>query len=104
MTQVFKQQVFMGSGDHSAAEIGHLYMMLSKALDIIHSIQQEPCGSEQEKMCPNWREEQEEGQAEVNRLAAEIFTALTGQEAKFKNKICPVCGMYFHRDLLIIKD
>ena len=92
MTRIFEKQVFMGSGEGSVTQMGHLYCMLSKALDIIHRIQQEPCGSEQEKMCPNWRQEQIDGQIEVNRLAEEIFTGLTGRKVRFKNEICSTYG------------
>jgi len=61
------EQIFLGNGDHSGAECYKLYAMLGEAIETLGGIQQ-GCN----------KELYEEGQAEVEKIAREIYTRLTG--------------------------
>ena len=73
-------QIFMGAGEISMAKVGHLYMRLGEAIDILNGIQQPPSPVEPEDTYEQYMQDVEEGQAEVREIADEIYLALTGDK------------------------
>ena len=73
------RQLFMGAGDHSLAQVGYLHIQLSKAVTILGGIQQPPDPTiPPNPDDPEWEDVVEEGQMDVDRIAGEIYLALTG--------------------------
>ncbi len=69
------EQIFLGNGEHSAAECYKLHRMLDEAFDTLSGIQQSPPWGRKEGDSTY-----EEGMAEVDVIARRIFTKLTGKK------------------------
>lgn len=78
MRHEIKGQIFMGSGQNTLANMGHLYQELSRAFDILGGIQQ-PGHPESEEDCKNEEYMVRSHQMEVEVIAREIYLALTGK-------------------------
>ncbi len=73
----FNGLLFMGAGESSLAHVGHLYTRLGRAIDTLGGIQQPDCIHEAPD--PKDDENRADGEREVEMIAKEIYTALTGR-------------------------
>jgi NTP pyrophosphatase (non-canonical NTP hydrolase) len=73
----FKDQIFLGSGEHSQRKIDLLKEQLEKALTILGGLQQPMMSTE--KPIPEVAQEVADEQREYAEIVADIHTALTGK-------------------------
>lgn len=76
----FTEQLNLGAGIFSQAQVGHLYGMLGRAIMLLGGLQQQPDPCE-----PFSKDDQVErvnAEFEVNQIAKQIYLALTGQRIK----------------------
>jgi hypothetical protein len=76
-------QIFMGSGNFSLAEMGYLYSRLHDAFDILGGIQQVPHCTDSKEVWEQHEEDYADGAYEVEKIAKEIYLALTGKRVPF---------------------
>jgi hypothetical protein len=74
----FEGPLFMGSGQTSLAHVGHLHLRFAYALDKLGEIQQ-PYMSTEPSMTDRARAQIEGDEMEVEKIAKEIYVALTGK-------------------------
>lgn len=75
-----ESQVFMGSGVHSLAAVGHLHMLIDEAVRLLGGIQQNPACTEEP--CLEEDERREDDARRVEQIAKEIYLGLTGKKVK----------------------
>jgi len=75
-----RKQLFMGNGEQSLAQVGHLYLRLGQALTTLGGIQQPPRPCDPKEACEEWEQEVEDGEHEIKQIAKEIHVALTGEK------------------------
>lgn len=73
--KVIEDTIFLGGGDASLVDIGHLYTLVARALNLLSAYQQ-PCHCSSEKEAARCEFERKLLPVEINRVAEEIFTAL----------------------------
>jgi hypothetical protein len=70
----------MGAGEHSLAQMGHLYSQLARAFDVLSGIQQPPMCTEPKEAFDQHSQDVKDGELELDYIAEEIFLALTGKK------------------------
>jgi len=77
-------QVFMGNGDFSLAQMGHLYNLLSRGFDLLGEMQQAPTCHESEEVHEKHLNTIGDCQYELELIAKEIGMGLTGKRSVFR--------------------
>jgi len=77
-------QVFMGNGDFSLAQMGHLYNLLSRGFDLLGEMQQPPTCHESEEAHEQHAMTIGDYEYELELIAKEISAGLTGKRAVFQ--------------------
>ena len=80
MIERINEQIFMGAGDHSLAQIGHLHQKLARAFCVLGGIQQPPSIHEPAESCEQHMQDIEEGEYEIQEIVREICVGLTGKK------------------------
>lgn len=78
-----RSQIFMGSGDYSLAQIGHIHLILNEAFVLMGGIQQHPMSTEPEEAHKQHEIDIIDGQQRLEEISKEICMALTGKKVKF---------------------
>ena len=73
-----RERIFMGAGDHSLAQMGHLHSQLERAFSTLSGIQQPPMATDSEEAFRQYEQEVEDGEIEIEMIAREIYIGLTG--------------------------
>ncbi len=81
-----KNQIFMGNGDHSLAQMGHLYTLLGEAFTTLGGIQQPPRCIDPKEAFDQYDEDIKNGDIELESIANEIYVALTGRKVTASKK------------------
>lgn len=76
-------QINMGSGDYSLAQMGYLYRRLGEAFTILGGIQQHPMCTEPAGSMEKHLQDEEDAEIELENIVKEICLALTGKKVRF---------------------